>query len=195
MMHSDTVVEKLEPQCWEDAAIKAVDELFTFSNLSTLILKHVSLTYTSDNLENINKTINLYIDSKTYLNQNSDEQTKSDHQTFIYTIAHSAIKLTEELCKDSLGIDIFKSILVDTLIRKQRDYGPSNITKFAITGIVIRMYDKIGRLSNLSLTGKDASINETLFDTTLDLVGYCSIAHMWINGTFPLPMDNREIVG
>lgn len=189
MQDINTVVEKPKPQCWEDAAAEAVEELFGFSSLFS---NSVSLKHESDHLKDIHEVIDRYIDSKTYLNQDFDDRTRSKHQSFLYIIAHSAIKLAEELCEDSLGIDIFKTILVDTLIRKQRDYGPSNITKFAITGIVIRMYDKIGRLTNLSSSKKSSSIDETLFDTALDLIGYCAIAHMWINGTFPLPMQKEE---
>jgi hypothetical protein len=188
MQDNNTVVEKSKPQCWEDAALQAVEDLFDFRGK----FSNTVSDYKYDNLKNIHKIIDLYIDTKVYLNQESDDESKNQHQSFINMISEFAINLAEDLCEDSLGIEMFKTILVDTLIRKQRDYGPSNISKFAITGIVIRMYDKIGRLTNLSSSKKASSIDETLFDTALDLIGYCAIAHMWINGTFSLPMQKEE---
>ena len=73
------------------------------------------------------------------------------------------------------------------LINKQKDYGPENIMKFGVTGILVRLFDKVARLNNLLLkTQGDVkkaidsnSVNgESLIDTLIDIVGYCTIALM-----------------
>lgn len=73
------------------------------------------------------------------------------------------------------------------LINKQKDYGPENIMKFGVTGILVRLYDKVARLNNLLLKTQgdmkkaifSNSVNgESLIDTLIDIVGYCTIALM-----------------
>lgn len=76
--------------------------------------------------------------------------------------------------------------VLDTVIGKQRDYGHGNILKYGLTGITIRLSDKIERLKNLQ--GKD-SVNESIADTHLDIIGYSLIALMLVDGTF-----TRELV-
>jgi hypothetical protein len=195
MNNPNGVLYSLKHQCWEDAVVASVDDLFRFNNdffkTSSSLDQEASF-----HLDNVNKTIDKYIDSKFYLNQEDNEDAKSIHQNYIYMLSNSAIELSRVLCDNRDGFDIFKSILIDTLIRKQRDYGPTNINKFGITGIIIRMYDKVGRLTNLSSSNKKIEIEETLFDTALDLVGYCAIANMWINNTFNTPMiSSKEETG
>jgi hypothetical protein len=74
-----------------------------------------------------------------------------------------------------------------TVISKQKDYGPNNIRRSpygAQAGLVVRLYDKVARLANL--TGKDAKPeNESLRDTFVDIAGYAIIGLMLIDGTFP----------
>jgi hypothetical protein len=73
------------------------------------------------------------------------------------------------------------------LINKQKDYGPENIMKFGVTGILVRLFDKVARLNNLLLKTQgnikkaidSNSVNgESLIDTLIDIVGYCTIALM-----------------
>jgi hypothetical protein len=62
----------------------------------------------------------------------------------------------------------------ETLIRKNRDYGDSFSKQFAKYGIMsglIRMDDKMARLTNLA-TGAQANVDESVEDTLLDLAGY-----------------------
>lgn len=81
----------------------------------------------------------------------------------------------------------YKNKIKTTLVKKQKDYGPKNIEKFGINGIVIRIYDKIARLENL-LNKNSFAENEPLQDTLLDIVGYSIIAVMWNNNYFMAPM-------
>ena len=78
--------------------------------------------------------------------------------------------------------------LVETLIRKQKDYGPENIARFGDIGLLIRMHDKIARLENiLERSNNDfntavlinAVSDETVIDTLVDIIGYSAIAIMW----------------
>jgi len=73
------------------------------------------------------------------------------------------------------------------LINKQKDYGPENIMKFGVTGILVRLFDKVARLNNLLLKTQgdikkaidSNSVNgESLIDTLIDIIGYCTIALM-----------------
>lgn len=82
--------------------------------------------------------------------------------------------------------------VLDTVIGKQRDYGHGNILKFGLVGIVVRLSDKIERLKNLRSSGSTA-VNESIFDTRLDIVGYSMIAMMLIDGTFMLDLAPTDL--
>ena len=77
---------------------------------------------------------------------------------------------------------------VDTLIRKQRDYGPENIRRFGRQGLLVRVHDKVARLENLTNNQRTPN-NESIRDTYLDIVGYSAIGIMWETGTFLLPLE------
>ena len=72
-----------------------------------------------------------------------------------------------------------------TLCSKQHDYGHENINKFGLYGIIVRLSDKVERYANLK--NKHAK-NESVFDTLLDIVGYCVVALMLIDQTFNLQL-------
>lgn len=71
------------------------------------------------------------------------------------------------------------------LCSKQRDYGHGNILRWGQDGLVIRLADKIERYKNLhgSFATYEAQ-NESVNDTVLDIIGYCTIGVMLANGTF-----------
>jgi len=73
----------------------------------------------------------------------------------------------------------------ETLCSKQYDYGHENINKFGLYGITVRLSDKVERYANLK--NKHAK-NESVFDTLLDIVGYCVVALMLIDETFNLQL-------
>jgi len=73
---------------------------------------------------------------------------------------------------------------VDVLLRKHEDYGPSNIADApggAVNGLVVRLHDKVARLSNLTKTGNDPK-NESLYDTFLDIANYGLIGMLVLQG-------------
>ena len=74
-----------------------------------------------------------------------------------------------------------------TLVKKQRDYGPENISRFGRQGLLIRCHDKVARLENLLASGKTPE-NESIHDTYMDIVGYSAIGIMWESRTFLLPL-------
>ena len=81
-----------------------------------------------------------------------------------------------------------KDEMIATLIRKQKDYGPENISRFGNIGLLIRMHDKIARLENIyakcewdfnKAIAVNAVSDETIIDTLIDIMGYSAIAIMW----------------
>lgn len=79
---------------------------------------------------------------------------------------------------------------LDLVISKQHDYGHGNILKFGLLGVVVRISDKIERLKNLSMKAYDPAVAESLDDTKMDIVGYCLIALMLLDGTFTKELAN-----
>jgi len=77
------------------------------------------------------------------------------------------------------------------LVGKQRDYGHENILLFGLTGVAVRVCDKVARLKTLTLEGYEPT-NESLLDTWRDLVGYSVIGLMLWNGTFKLELKEEE---
>lgn len=76
-----------------------------------------------------------------------------------------------------------------TFCRKQMNYGPDNISvgtvlktdddiKLSLTGIWFRVNDKIQRLKNLVVLGKQDQVGESIDDTLQDLGVYAIIAQI-----------------
>jgi hypothetical protein len=89
----------------------------------------------------------------------------------------------------SFEVDVVSlaDFIAKTVIKKQKDYGPNNIRRSpygAQQGLVVRLYDKIARLANLTRLGKTPE-NESLRDTYIDIAGYAIIGLMILDGTFP----------
>lgn len=77
--------------------------------------------------------------------------------------------------------------ILGTLVRKQSDYGHHNISRFGRHGLLVRVHDKIARLSNL-MTRSNNPKNEPIVDTYTDIVGYSAIGIMWERGWFGLEL-------
>lgn len=86
--------------------------------------------------------------------------------------------------------------MVNTLVRKQHDYGHDNINKFGVVGVAIRLCDKIARAKNLLGRNSEAE-NESLMDTWVDIVGYSAISIMLNDGSFQLQLqkDTENVNG
>lgn len=77
--------------------------------------------------------------------------------------------------------------ILETLIKKQKDYGHENISRFGRYGLLVRTHDKLARLINLQKT-KNNPENESVTDTYTDIVGYSAIGMMLERGWFGLPL-------
>ena len=110
-----------------------------------------------------------------------------------------AVKKSQKETIDGLGVievfeteypelaDEFKNIqseMYEMFARKHMDYGLNNIAlggdivnnaddkKFSLTGLAIRLTDKISRLKNLLLNGKNYVKGEGMEDTFIDIANY-----------------------
>jgi hypothetical protein len=76
--------------------------------------------------------------------------------------------------------------LGDLLIKKHKDYGPKNISNSpygATNGLVVRMWDKIARIVNLTKDGKKVTAeNEPLEDSFKDIANYGIIGLLVLRG-------------
>lgn len=75
--------------------------------------------------------------------------------------------------------------LGDLLIKKHRDYGPKNISNSPygpLQGLIVRMWDKIARIVNLTKTGKETAENEPLEDSFKDIANYGIIGLLVLRG-------------
>lgn len=87
-------------------------------------------------------------------------------------------------------IDTVRELLDEAgnlLLKKQMDYGPTNISKAPggpINGLRVRMHDKIARINNLIDKGVDPQ-NESLRDSFIDLLNYSAIAIMVLENKWP----------
>lgn len=100
--------------------------------------------------------------------------------------------LVEDICKtygiettagrEFLIIALENAVLMD---RKQRDYGPGNISRHGTHGVVIRMWDKMERLSNLFTNKRRKATNESIRDSFRDISNYAIIALMLESGKWP----------
>lgn len=89
-------------------------------------------------------------------------------------------------CMKTLLPSLTSHDIQELLVSKQRDYGTHNISRFGIVGIIIRLNDKIARLFNLLEKSTDtnhstvAVKDEPLYQTYMDVVGYCVVAMMFL---------------
>ena len=100
-------------------------------------------------------------------------------------LGSSAISLSVEF-----DCSISSEYVVQTLIRKQSDYGHENIRRFGRQGLMVRMHDKVARLENL-LSSPDGGVkpnNESIEDNIMDVIGYAAIGIMWESRLFLLPL-------
>jgi len=75
-------------------------------------------------------------------------------------------------------VDAILKELKETLLKKQQDYGPLNISLAPggpYNGLRVRMFDKLQRFSHLVDTNNDTPNYESLRDTFLDLANYAII--------------------
>jgi hypothetical protein len=140
--------------------------------------------------------------SRLEINNASEGSEKAElmqaHQFMYLLLSHCAIETFTTLkeqnsYKEFKNIHLSQNEISHVVARKQRDYGPNNISKFGVFGLVVRVHDKIARLENLlspKRNGVNSVAGETVFDTLLDIIGYSTVAIMWINNWFLLEMES-----
>lgn len=88
---------------------------------------------------------------------------------------------------------IYTDGLAELLIRKQKDYGPKNISQAPggpLNGLRVRMFDKLARINNLIETGAKPQ-NESLRDSFVDLANYAIISLMVLDNQWDKDEPDR----
>ena len=70
--------------------------------------------------------------------------------------------------------------IAELLVKKDQDYGADNIKRHGTLGVLVRMDDKLARLTNLQ--NADKVNNEAIEDTWKDLAGYAIIGYLLSKG-------------
>lgn len=153
-----------EPEYWNDAAYRCVAGIFA-SNLS-------SLNTLRDTRVHLDYLISMGLGNST---RELSEEEFADHWMLIGAIARNAAK--ESKIFDYPEPDQAIQELSDLLVRKQKDYGHDNISRFGRLGLLVRVHDKVARLENLTRRGLDPE-NESLRDNYMDVINYCAIGMM-----------------
>ena len=74
------------------------------------------------------------------------------------------------------------------MVKKQLDYGNLNIAIWGVSGVAVRLTDKVMRLRELILSGRPPQ-NESIRDTAVDIRNYGLILLMLVDGLWGLPME------
>lgn len=71
--------------------------------------------------------------------------------------------------------------------RKHKDYGPQNLSRFGLVGIIVRLSDKVARLENLMKKGIGTPnvSDESLRDTFIDILNYAAAAIVMLEDKWP----------
>lgn len=77
-------------------------------------------------------------------------------------------------------------------MKKHYDYGSENILLFEVTGILIRVSDKLSRIKYLFARNASPQ-NESVNDTMYDIINYCTYVEMLLDDNWPL--EEGEVFG
>jgi len=170
-------IKNNETITWEMAAYNSTEELY--SDIKAL---------DGYSINNLRETIDSYIDSRDYLD--SDGIRTQEHKNRWVLLSANALRIAKNL---EITYLLTSSEILNTVIKKQKDYGHKNISKFGITGLVIRVHDKVARVENLMKKENytNAVGDETILDTLMDIIGYSIIAYMWLNNTFMYELEKN----
>ena len=175
--------EKNPPKNWEDAARRGVYK----------ILSHSFRTW--DRVSDLREHIDYMIDEMgPESEKNISNSVAAEYWTLLGCVAGNvAAKLNylPDLDKNESELSGLVDEISRILVRKQRDYGHTNIARFGRAGLLVRCHDKVARLENLTQPGKTPE-NETVVDNFIDVIGYAAIGIMWENGWFLLELPALE---
>ena len=115
--------------------------------------------------------------------------------TKLTDIIWESLDCTEVQTKDVIDIMLSDIALFD---KKQRDYGPDNIAKFGLTGVLVRSSDKIERLINSQAISIDSvqykpEANESIEDSWQDLSVYGVIARVLMENKWMCKGDTNRM--
>lgn len=131
------------------------------------------------------------------IDETGPDKTKT---TDYYSEAVAQARLAKMMIEDlNLTTDLAQAVVpiliqnLATLERKQLDYGPHNLIKFGVNGVVVRMSDKLERIINLRKRNQVEkaqgiempTFNEPLSDSFLDLANYAMMAYVMDRGLWP----------
>jgi len=106
----------------------------------------------------------------------------------------SAVEFCEREFPEMMGeFKKIQSEMYETFCKKQRNYGPGNISvgtslqtkedvKLSLTGLWFRINDKVQRLKQLVVLGQPDEVGESIQDTYQDLSVYGIIAQLVSRG-------------
>jgi len=170
-----------EPECWDDAARRCVYSIYSMN------------LYSMDTLEDMRVQLDWLINIGTGKMVTSKEMTEEEYADSWRTlgaVARNAAKklniLDYSLERPGPKIDELTSVL----IKKQKDYGHDNISRFGRLGLLVRVHDKIARLENLARREAEPE-NESLRDNYMDVINYCAIGMMVEMEWFPLELASN----
>jgi len=206
--HCVSEIFKFNEQCGNRHLIDIVNDADKYIIENPYLLPAALLNNSghSEYIEFLKSLIDYYIESgmnaidpMDMLFSGTDEEINNSiqiHQTWFLLASHSSISLFKKLMEDPtysnfINVMMNPDMITATVIRKQHDYGPQNIAKFGMWGLIVRLHDKIARLDNLLSTkrnGFNSVSDETVYDTLVDIVGYSTVAMLWINNWFLLPL-------
>lgn len=182
-----------ENMTWEQAAFKSADEIWQRYNTYKNFSIPPFLNAFESEVSNLRNAVNYYIKSDLYLEKiecgNQRKEDRDEHKYLWAVFASNAIKAIEHYFPEK-KVRMLDVLLV--VINKQKDYGHHNVAMFGITGLVIRLHDKIARAENLidKRDMENSVPGESIYDTFLDIIGYSIIASMWLNNTFMYELEN-----
>lgn len=105
----------------------------------------------------------------------------------VWTLTQKSYEMLDNLDVFEYDILDIADELTSLLLKKQKDYGPKNISQSpggALNGLRVRMHDKIARINHLIDSGNTPE-NESLEDSYKDLANYSIIALMVLRGKWP----------
>lgn len=187
-----TVVESNTPETWNDAARTCVSEIcsqFLMTGSLTEMRHHV------DHM--INVTMGRRQDDKNFQDFVAESGVRL-WADYWMTLGSFAVNAGQKLGffknfsnwpqgQEAVEKNIFIDDISSLLVRKQKDYGHENISRFGRIGLIVRCHDKVARLENLEKKNVNPQ-NESVVDNYMDVIGYSAIGMMWEKGWFTLDL-------
>ena len=156
---------------WDEAADASTNEIFACAKNNKFVVSSID-------------DLRAYLDAAIELNFDTPQRPQDSRFADWRDIGATAVLLASKI-----GFQLTPSLVSQTLVRKQTDYGHENIRRFGSKGLLVRLHDKVARLENILGRGIDPK-NESLQDNILDVVGYCAIGCMWEAEVFLLPLES-----